>query len=166
MKRRVFLRQGLILAGLGLAPGALLAAEDDPAATFLQNAFPDLAGNHVALSTFSGRPLIVNFWATWCAPCVREMPDLDELAKKYPGMTFLGVAIDTQPNVERFLKKVQVSYPLVIAGPGGISKMKALGNPKGGLPYTVVFNSGSRIAREILGQVDPADLDAFLAKLV
>jgi len=166
MNRRDFLRHGMAAAGAALAPFPLLAGTDlDRAATFLSYSYPGLDGEPVPLSKFQGRPLVVNFWATWCAPCIKEMPDLDELAHKYPGMTFLGVAIDTRPNIERFLEKVKVSYPLVVAGHGGIQQMKALGNSKGGLPYTVVFDADSRISHEILGQVDPAELDAHLASL-
>ena len=166
MKRRDFLRQGLAASSLLVAPLPIWAAsEGDPAKVFLANTFPDLDGNPVPMSEYAGRPLIVNFWATWCAPCVKEMPDLDELAKKYPSMNFVGVAIDTQANVHKFLKKVQVSYPLLVAGHGGIEKMKALGNSKGGLPYTVIFDSESKISRDILGQVDPSELDAYLAAL-
>lgn len=167
MNRRDFLGHGLAAAGVALAPMSLLASPQPDraaaAADFLQNSYPDLLGESVPLSGFAGRPLVVNFWATWCAPCVKEMPDLDALAKKYPDITFLGVAIDTQANVERFLKKVQVSYPLVVAGHGGIQQMKALGNRNGGLPYTAIFDAESKFTRDILGQVDPADLDAYLA---
>jgi len=164
MKRRDFLRRGLAVAGAAAIPLPLVASPGaDAAATFLAGAYPDLQGAQVPLSSFGGRPLVVNFWATWCAPCVKEMPDLDELARKYPDMHFVGIAIDTLGNVEKFLQKVKVSYPLLVAGHGGISHMKALGNTKGGLPYTVIFDAGSRVSREILGQVDPADLDAHLA---
>src|SRR5690554_3785757 len=166
MNRRHFLFQGLAAAGAALAPlPVFAAAQADPAAAFLAKSYPDLQGEPVPLSSYAGRPLIVNFWATWCAPCVKEMPDLDELSRKYPDMDFVGIAIDTQANVERFLKKVQVSYPLLVAGHGGIETMKALGNRKGGLPYTVIFDGQSKVARDILGQVDPADLDAYLARL-
>lgn len=166
MNRRDFLRHGVAAGGLALMPIPLLAAPSaDAAASFLANSFPDLQGVPVPLSRYAGRPLVVNFWATWCAPCIKEMPDLDELSRKHPDITFLGVAIDTQPNVERFLKKVQVSYPLVVAGHGGISKMKELGNSKGGLPYTVIFDAESRFHRDILGQIDPAQLDAVLAEI-
>src|SRR5690554_3114554 len=166
MKRRDFLRHASLLAAASLSPMPLAAmAEADPVSAFLASSYPDLNGGDVPLSSYAGRPLVVNFWATWCAPCVKEMPDLDALAKKYPDMHFVGVAIDTESNVERFLKKVQVSYPLLVAGHGGIETMKALGNSKGGLPYTVIFDAESRIDRDILGQVDPDDLDAYLAKL-
>ena len=165
MNRRDFLRNATLATTAALAPLPLFAAGQDAAATFLAHSYPDLEGVSVPLSSYAGRPLIVNFWATWCAPCVKEMPDLDELSKKYPEMYFVGVAVDTPANVERFLKKVQVSYPLLVAGHGGIETMKALGNSKGGLPYTVIFDADSRIVRDILGQVDPADLDAYLAQL-
>jgi len=166
MNRRDFLCQGLVASAAALLPMPVLAAsEADAAARFLAKSFPDLEGASVPLSTYAGRPLVVNFWATWCAPCVKEMPDLDELSHKYSDMHFVGIAIDTPANVERFIKKVQVSYPLLIAGHGGIETMKALGNRKGGLPYTVIFDAQSRISRDILGQVDPADLDSYLAGL-
>lgn len=166
MKRRDFLRHGLVASAAALVPLPLLAApEPEAAATFLAQSFPDLQGVQVPLSTYAGRPLVVNFWATWCAPCVKEMPDLDALAQKYPDTHVVGVAIDTLPNIERFLQKVQVSYPLLVAGHGGIATMKALGNSRGGLPYTVIFDADARPVRDILGQVDPADLDAFLAEI-
>jgi len=166
MNRRHFLFQGLAAAGAALAPlPVFAAAQADPAAAFLAKSYPDLQGEPVPLSMYAGRPLIVNFWATWCAPCVKEMPDLDALARKYSDMTFVGIAVDTLSNVEKFLEKVQVAYPLLVAGHGGIGAMKALGNSKGGLPYTVIFDAQSQVSRDILGQVDPAELDAHLASL-
>lgn len=166
MKRRIFLRHGLAAAAAALAPLPLLAAsQEDAVAVFLASSFPDMQGQSVPLSTYAGRPLVVNFWATWCAPCVKEMPDLDALSRKYTDMTFVGIGVDSQANIERFLQKVQVSYPLLVAGHGGVQIMKTLGNSKGGLPYTVIFDADSKVARDILGQVDPDDLDAYLASL-
>lgn len=165
MNRRGFLRHGLAAAAALSSLPLAAAPAADTAAQFLASSFPDLEGTDVPLARYAGRPLVVNFWATWCAPCVKEMPDLDALAGKYPGMQFVGIAIDTQPNVERFIKKVQVSYPLLVAGHGGISTMKALGNSKGGLPYTIIFDADSTVSLDILGQVDPEKLDAHLAGL-
>lgn len=167
MNRRAFLHRGFAAAGATLLPLPLLAAPaQDAAAEFLAASFPDLEGASVPMSRFKGQPLVVNFWATWCAPCVKEMPDLDELARKHPDAHFVGIAIDIQKNVEKFLEKVKVSYPILVAGHGGIARMKALGNRKGGLPYTVVFDAESRVSRDILGQIDPADLDAHIARLL
>lgn len=142
----------------GTAQAAALAP--DP---FYGHAFPDLQGKTVQLDTFLGKTLVLNFWATWCAPCVKEMPDLDALHKKYPGVHIVGVAIDTAANVQKFGDKVRVSYPLLIAGHGGIQHMRDLGNKNGGLPFTVVFDGDGRQAKTILGQVDPVDLDRLLA---
>lgn len=167
MNRRAFLRHGLAAAGAALLPlPAPAASGEDAAADFLAASFPDLQGASVPMSRFTGQPLVVNFWATWCAPCVKEMPDLDELAHRHPGAHFVGIAIDIQKNVEKFLEKVQVSYPILVAGHGGIARMKALGNRKGGLPYTVIFDAESRMSKDVLGQIDPAELDAHIAGLL
>ena len=108
---------------------------------------------------------MLNFWATWCAPCVEEMPDLDQLSQQFPDIGFLGLAVDTTRNVEKFLKKVPVHYPILIAGHGGVEQMRDLGNKKGGLPFTVVFNRNGRIAHRILGQIQPSDLEEKIKSL-
>jgi thiol-disulfide isomerase/thioredoxin len=166
MRRRDFLQGVAALAAgaAGFAPAAgpaqAAALAPDP---FYGLSFPDLQGKTVQLDTYLGKTLVANFWATWCAPCVKEMPDLDALHKKYPDIQIVGLAIDTAANVEKFGEKVQVSYPLLIAGHGGIQHMRALGNKNGGLPFTVVFDGKGRPAKTILGQVDAHELDQLLA---
>ena len=93
------------------------------------------------------------------------MPDLDALHKKYPDVHFVGLAVDTAKNVQAFTQKVQVSYALLIAGHGGIQHMRSLGNKKGGLPFTVVFDAKGGIYKQILGQVKPDELEQYLADL-
>jgi thiol-disulfide isomerase/thioredoxin len=165
MRRREFL-QGLAAIAAGVAgltgasePAQAAALAPDP---FYGHAFPDPQGNTVQLDTYLGQTLVLNFWATWCPPCVKEMPDLDVLHKKHPGVHIVGIAVDTATNVKKFGDKVQVSYPLLVAGHGGIQHMRALGNKNGGLPFTVVFDRQGRAAKTILGQVDPQELDRLL----
>src|SRR5690606_3713264 len=166
MKRRDFLRHASLLAAASLSPMPLAAmAEADPVSAFLASSYPDLNGGDVPLSTYAGRPLVVNFWATWCAPCVKEMPDLAALSKKYGDMNFVGIAIDTRAAVARCLQHVPVSCPLRGAGQAGLDVMKRWGNRQGVLPYTVIFGADSTGLRQILGQGDPAELDSYLAKL-
>ncbi|MCQ9615463.1 TlpA family protein disulfide reductase [Paenalcaligenes niemegkensis] len=167
MSRRSFLRQGLstafVLGVSGFTP--ISSASFLPADPFFGLSFKDLAGDEQPLSSYLGKPVVLNFWATWCAPCVEEMPDLDVLSQQFPEIGFLGLAVDTSRNVEKFLKKVPVQYPVLIAGHAGVEHMRNLGNKKGGLPFTVVFNRNGRIVHRILGQISADDLQAKLSSL-
>lgn len=127
---------------------------------------PDLQGTDQPLSQWQGRPLVVNFWATWCPPCVKEMPDLNRLAQQYPRAQFLGIAIDAADNVRDFVQKVPVSYPIVIAGHSGIELVRALGNSAGGLPFTVLLKPNGQLHSQIMGAVDPSDLSKQIEQLL
>ncbi|CAM3590036.1 Thioredoxin domain-containing protein [Bordetella sputigena] len=174
MKRRTVLRT-LLLGGIpGAAPALVRAAPAapaapadssaaDPGAGLLAQTYPDLQGKPQPLAQWKSKPLVVNFWATWCPPCVKEMPELDELHKRHPQVGFLGLAVDTAPNVVKFVSKVPVSYTLLVAGPGVIDVMRKLGNAPGGLPFTLVLAADGRIRKQILGPVDIADLDRMLS---
>ncbi|MGB3289492.1 MAG: TlpA disulfide reductase family protein [Burkholderiaceae bacterium] len=168
MKRRDFLRQAA-LATVGYAglsgPIRMAGAAVLPPDPFYANAFPDLDDKQVGLDSYLGKPLVLNFWATWCPPCVKEMPDLDALHQKHTQVQFVGLAVDTAVNVRKFGEKVRVSYPLLIAGHGGIKLMRDLGNKNGGLPFTVIFDKDGRISRQILGQVKPEELERYLGEL-
>ena len=126
----------------------------------------DLQGVEQPLAQWQGRPLVVNFWATWCPPCVKEMPDLNRLAQQYPNAQFLGVAIDAAENVQDFVKKVPVSYPILIAGHAGIELVRALGNSAGGLPFTVLLKSNGQLEGQIMGAVDPVGLAKQIEQLL
>jgi thiol-disulfide isomerase/thioredoxin len=165
MKRREFLVQSAQLAAAtSLASWPLLAASATPD-PFFESVFTNLQGNDVKAGSLLGGPLLVNFWASWCPPCIREMPDLDTLQKRHPGIRFVGVAIDTTANVSRFTQKVQVSYPLLVAGYNGIKLMKQLGNNNGGLPFTVAFSAQGQVIQRVLGQVDPEKIDTLLVSM-
>lgn len=127
---------------------------------------PDPQGRDTALESFRGEPLLINFWATWCPPCVAEMPDLEALSKSFNEVQFVGIAIDTSANVTKFLAKIPVSYPIVVAGHGGIDLVRAMGNPAGGLPYTVLVNANGRVTEQILGPVKAETLRTQLTQLL
>jgi thiol-disulfide isomerase/thioredoxin len=121
-------------------------------------------GEPVPMQQFRDRRLVVNFWATWCAPCVEEMPELSGMAEEFAGkgVTFVGIAIDQVPNVARFIQKLPVRYPIAVAGAAGIGMVTALGNPQGGLPFTVVLEADGRIRERYLGKVVMAELRQVL----
>jgi thiol-disulfide isomerase/thioredoxin len=96
-------------------------------------------GSELALGQFQGQPLLVNFWATWCPPCVEEMPLLDAFGKAHAakGIRVVGLAIDGPTPVREFLSKHPVQFPIGLAGLEGNDLLKALGNSGGQLPFTV-----------------------------
>lgn len=163
MKRRVVLAAALAGA-VGLLPGC--KREESPAAAspvdLFSRSYPDTNGVLQPLAQWKGRQLVVNFWATWCAPCVKEMPDLDRLSKEFPHIHFLGIGIDSSDNIAQFLQKVPVAYPLLEARADGLDLMRDLGNASGGLPFTVIMSSDGKIMRSISGQIDPSELAGYL----
>lgn len=166
MDRRSFLRAASG-AALSIATGAGPAvASMLPADPVFGRSFDDLQGASQALSAYVGRPLVMNFWASWCAPCVREMPLLESLHQQHPDLVVLGLAVDTRANVLRFLDKVQVSYPLLLTGTQGIPLMRELGNKGGGLPFTVWFDRKGRADASLAGELKPDDLQARVARIL
>jgi thiol-disulfide isomerase/thioredoxin len=125
------------------------------------------AGTHESLAAFKGKPVVVNFWASWCGPCVKEMPTLAALHREYEkkGITFIGLGVDSEKNVNAFLQKVPVDYPIYIAGFGGADLARSFGNNAGALPFTVVIDSKGVIRSTKLGEVDPKELKATLDAL-
>lgn len=124
-------------------------------------AFPALAGQPaVPMSSFKGKPLLLNFWATWCPPCVEELPMLDKFyqAQHQKGWAVLGLAVDKEEAVTRFLQRMPLTFPVAIAGMQGTALSRDLGNSAGGLPFTVVFDKRGRVQQRKMGQLLASDL--------
>jgi thiol-disulfide isomerase/thioredoxin len=113
------------------------------------------------MADLRGKPLMLNFWATWCPPCVEEMPLLDTFYRqqKDQGWQVLGLAVDQVPAVQKFLQRLPVSFPIGMAGLPGVELSRALGNATGGLPFTVVFSPGGEVAHRQIGKLTAEDLD-------
>jgi len=126
----------------------------------------------VPLESFKGRPLVVNFWARWCGPCRKEIPDLAEMHARYKGkgLVIAGLAIADAANrdsVREFAKAYEMNYTLLIAGvQKGIELMQALGNPKAGLPFTVVIDRSGRIVARKLGAMSRAEMEAAIKPIL
>jgi thiol-disulfide isomerase/thioredoxin len=164
--RRAALATGIALAalaGAGLAWWRSNSGAEVDLSRFWGSSFQMPGGDQVVLSALRGRPLLVNFWATWCPPCIDELPLLSDFyaENKANGWQLLGLAVDQLEPVQRFLARVPLTYPVGMARADGMDWMRELGNDAGGLPFTVVFSADGRLAYRKIGQLRPADLDAF-----
>jgi thiol-disulfide isomerase/thioredoxin len=129
--------------------------EKEAVSLFFQQVLPDSNGAVFAFEQMRGSQVVANFWATWCAPCVEEMPELSALATELQGTgtRFVGVGVDNPDAIARFSSKLPVSYPLVVANATGAFLAARFGNNAGGLPYTVVIAPDGRVKTQILGRV-------------
>ncbi|MET0311453.1 MAG: TlpA disulfide reductase family protein [Burkholderiaceae bacterium] len=156
------------LAGAGFAWWKFQPHEvaDGAEAAFWELSFDTPSGGQLAMKSLKGRPLLLNFWATWCPPCVDELPLLESFFREQgsKGMQVAGLAVDQPSAVRAFLKKIPLTFPNGMAGLGGTDLGKSLGNLGGGLPFTVVFGGDGSVLHRKMGKVTPEDLQAW-AKL-
>jgi thiol-disulfide isomerase/thioredoxin len=145
------------------APTASATAEATPGVIYASS-FPDVTGKAQPLGQWQRDLLVINFWATWCAPCKEEMPIFAKLQEKYrgKGVQFIGIAADTVSNVANFAQKTPVSYPLLPDEARAIEFSKRLGNRLGLLPHTVVVAPGGEIVYTKLGVIVESDFEAIL----
>ncbi len=122
----------------------------------------DLDDKPVALERYKGKPLIVNFWARWCGPCRVEIPELIAIRKAHKGkLEVLGIGIEDKADPAReFARAYEMDYPVFVAGAKGIPLMQALGNNKGGLPFTVVIDRNGQVVLVKMGLMKKTELDA------
>lgn len=140
------------------------AAQPDAVGRLMNTPLTGTDGKPYQLATYRGQVLVVNFWASWCAPCVREMPTLAGLAHRYAGkgVRFVGIGVDSEKNVQAFLQKTPVNYPIFVSGFGGADLARSFGNTVGALPFTVVIDANGAVRSTKLGEVVPGELERTL----
>lgn len=149
-----------------LKPGS--EAGSDASETLFALRLPDAAGQDTALAHWRGRPLVLNFWASWCIPCVDEMPEFDRLHKEYAdrGIGFIGIAVDTAEAVAGFQAKHGIGYPLLVAGASGAGLARAFGDEAGGLPFTAVIDRRGIVRYTKLGRLAGARLREMIESVL
>lgn len=144
--------------GRGVAPQAGASAPLGEAFWSLQWETPQ--GNPLPMRSFVGHPVLLNFWATWCPPCVEELPLINEFYRqnKVNGWQVLGLAVDKTAPVQSFLQKMPLDFPVVMAGLSGADLARSLGNLAGGLPFSVVLGSEGGVLHRKLGRLTASEL--------
>jgi thiol-disulfide isomerase/thioredoxin len=165
MNRRQWVYGGVAAAAAAAGAGLSIWKPTSPRLGDLvwQQSLTQPAGGELVMASLRGKPLLLNFWATWCPPCVKEMPMLDAFyqAHRAQGWQVVGLAVDSPTPVRAFLQRVPVSFPIGLAGMEGSELSRALGNPNGSLPFTVVLNAKGDVVVQKLGSIEPADLELW-----
>lgn len=149
----------IAIALLGLSAGFVanrLVSKSVPSAANVESGTPeyapafkleDLHGKSRDSKEWQGKVMMVNFWASWCPPCVREIPAFIKLQAAYAGqgLVIVGIALDTKQNIVDFTDPMDINYPVLLPEQQGIALAKAFGNRLGVLPYTVIIDRSGKI---------------------
>lgn len=141
--------------------GVVMARRGQPVPAF---AVTGLEGAELRLpDAYAGRRVLVNLWASWCGPCIEEMPELDRFARAQgaDGVQVLGLALDDPDAVRAFLAKVPVDYAIAVDAPGPADAGVRLGNPRGVLPYTVLIDTDGRLLKQRIGPFAHGETEAW-----
>ena len=168
MRRRIALTAAVAgaaaLAGAGVAwwRQRLAAVPGAVPASWWSLQWDSPEGQAIAMAGLRGQPLLLNFWATWCPPCIEELPRLDAFFREHraEGWQVLGLAVDQAGAVRAFLQRHPLAFPVGLAGPAGLELSRQLGN-HGGLPFSVLFDRAGQAVERRLGQLQPADLQRW-----
>jgi thiol-disulfide isomerase/thioredoxin len=161
----------ILFASIGLYFGFDRWSTESPAPMSASQLFtlslPDAKGKPHDLAQWKGKILVVNFWATWCGPCVQEMPELSALQTEasLKNMQIVGIGIDSAANIAEFSSKYRISYPLYVAGMDGSELARQFGDLTGSLPFTVLIGPDGAVRKTYLGRLKFDELRRDIATL-
>jgi len=129
---------------------------------------PDVEGNPRSLSEWQGKIRIINFWATWCPPCLKEIPEFIKLQNEFrdKNLQFIGIAIEDKQTVEQYLKNNPVNYPMLIGGDQAIALSQQLGNIVNAVPFSLIVNQQGQIIHRQPGELSREKIIEFITPLL
>lgn len=140
------------------------AGRIDPAALFAATLY-DLKNQPVKFAAYRGKPMIINFWARWCPPCRVEIPELVALQQRQTGVDIIGINLESEPApVADFGRAYDINYPVLLTREAGIPLLRALGNAKAGLPFTLVLNRHGQVVASRMGVMTRKQLEEAVAR--
>ena len=163
-----------MIALLALAAGLIVQrtkqvpAENVTAQKPLDFSFPDVNAKMLAISDWRGKVLVINFWATWCARCLQEIPEFMKLQAEYQahGLQFIGIAIDEKQPVQEYLQRIGINYPVMLAGDAGIALSQQLGNIINAVPFTLIVNQAGQIVHRQPGELSNEQILKYVTPLL
>jgi thiol-disulfide isomerase/thioredoxin len=167
----LFIAVTLVAVAAGLYLHPLDRVAEAPAAvtppTLLQTPLDSLDGGRTALATWKGKVLVVNFWATWCGPCRKEIPEFIRMQQRLgaQGLQFVGIAIDEKDKVAAYVREIGINYPVLVGELDAVEMSRSLGNEQGGLPFTVVIDRTGKVVQTILGATTETRLESLIQGL-
>ena len=150
----------LALGGGIIARGLLSGAGQSSATSLPDFTLPDVSGQPHAISEWQGKLRVINFWATWCGPCLKEIPEFIELQNRYAdkGLQFIGIAVDSPEAVATYLNSININYPILVGDMPAISIAHELGNHIDAVPFTVIVNQQGQIIHQHAGEFSKEQL--------
>jgi len=171
-RRAILLTSVALTAGLSGAGWAWWRSQTQPVSqpnvqAFWEMRFDKPEGGELLMQDFKGHPLLVNFWATWCPPCIEELPLLESIwIQKGPkNLQILGLAVDQPSSVRSFLARHSLTFPMGLAGLNGTELGRSLGNSVNALPYSVLFAADGHMMAQKMGKLEAVELAEWLKDL-
>ncbi len=159
----------IIALGLGITARHLFPSTEKTGVSALPEFnLPDLSDRQHNISEWSGKILVINFWATWCPPCLKEIPDFVTLQEQYAakGLQFIGIAIEDKQAVAEYAAKTKINYPVLLGGDNGIALAHQLGNNVDAVPYTLIVDKQGQIIYQHPGELAKDKILEVIAPLL